>query len=904
MLTAALLAASLCAAPPKPFTLDATVEGISSYRLPNGLTVLFFPDPSKPTVTVNLTVFVGSRHENYGEKGMAHLFEHMLFKETKKFKDIKQELTKHGADANGSTWFDRTNYFETLPATDENLKWAIEMEAERLSAAIISRAQLATEMTVVRNEFEMGENQPSNMVEERTFAAAYQWHNYGNTTIGAKSDIENVPNEKLQAFYAKWYQPDNAILIVAGKFDEKKLFGWVGDFFGRIPKPKKSPEPTYTVEPVQDGEKLVTVRRVGGTPELGVGYHVPAGTDPDFASIDILDRALGDAPSGRLYKELVDGKKAAKVSCGNYQLKEPGYFLCTAELRATDPAGPAKDAMLAVLESLTKKPLTAEEVDRAKMKLLKDYDLLLNQSDRVGITLSEFAALGDWRMFFVHRDRIRAVTAQDVNRVAQKYFKPSNRTMTEYVPTEHPDRAEIPSLVDLAPVLKGYTGDPALAMGEAFEATPKNIEGHTARSVLPDGLKLALLPKKTRGETVHLALELQYGTAGSLTGQRAVASFAAKMLLRGTKTRTRQQFKDELDKLKVALSVSPQPQGVVVSMEVRKPQLLAALELLAEAVKAPGFDPKEYESLRREVLADAEQRKDDPNALGFNALQRAMSPFPKGHPLYVPSYDEIIADAAAVKLEQSRDFHARFYGVQDGELAVVGDFDPKGLTEKVQALFGGFLAKEKYERVPNPYVAMEKKESSTQTPDKAMAFYGAALNFKLKDSDPDYPALMMADYMLGGGFLSGRVPKRLREKEGWSYGAGTSLHVDERDDNAFLFGYAIEAPQNTDKVDAAFHDEVKLAVDKGFTEAELKLAKEGLLQQRQQELADDDSLSMNLVNQLDVGRTMDFEQKLDERLKALTVKEVSEALKKYVDPARFTTVKAGDFKKVAAPKSP
>jgi zinc protease len=489
-----------------------------------------------------------------------------------------------------------------------------------------------------------------------------------------------------------------------------------------------------------------------------------------------------------------------------------------------------------------------------------------------------------------------------VNRVAQRYFKPSNRTMTEYVPTEHPDRAEIPALVDLTPVVKGYTGDQALAAGEAFEATPKNIESHTTRTALKNGLKVALLPKKTRGETVHLVMELDYGTAASLFGKRQVGYAAASMVTRGTLKKTRQQFKDELDKLRVALTVHPQPQGVVVSMEVRKPQLGAALDLVAEALKEPRFDPKEFESMRREVLAQVEQEKDDPNAIGFNTLTQLMSPFPKGHPLSVPSFDEVIADATAMKLDEAKDFQARFYGAQDGQVAVVGDFDPKAVTEKLEALFGGFVAKEKYERIPNPYVAMEKKEATTQTPDKAMAFYGAAENFKMKDTDPEYPAMLMADYLLGGGFLSGRVPKRLREKEGWSYGAGTSLHVDERDDNAFLLGYAIEAPQNTDKADAAFHDEVQKATDKGFTDEELKLGKDGLLQQRQQELANDESLAADLANNLDVGRTMEFEDKLDQSLKGLALKDVNAALKKHVDASRFTTVKAGDFKKIAAPK--
>jgi len=861
------------------------------------------PDTSKPTVTVNLTVFVGSRHENYGEKGMAHLFEHMLFKETKKFKDVKKALSEHGGNANGSTWFDRTNYFETLPATDDNLKWAIELEAERLVNAIITREKLAPEMTVVRNEFESGENQPGSVLEDRLLSAAYTWHNYGNTTIGARSDIELVPTERLQALYAQYYQPDNAMLIVAGKFDPAKTFKWIGDTFAKIPKPKRALPATYTVEPVQDGERALTIRRAGGTPVLMAGYHVPAGTDPDFAAVDVLTRVLGDAPSGRLYKDLVETKKAARVSCSTFQLREPGFLTCSAELRAGEKTEPARDAMLAALEGVEKKPITQAEVDRAKATMLKRIELLLNSSEAIGKVLSEYAAMGDWRMLFIHRDRVKAVTADEVTRVAQKYSKASNRTFGEYVPTEKLDRAEVPALVDLKPVLASYKGAEALAQGEVFDASPKNIDARTVKSALPNGMKLALLPKKTRGETVQLVLRLDYGTAATLMNQKTANTFAARLLQRGTKTKTRQQFQDAVDALKLGLNIGAQPQGLLVMMEVRRPQLMAALDLVAEALKTPAFDEKELEAARREVLSDAEQKKDDPQAVGMVGMQRMMNTWEKGHPYYVPSWPEQIADATALKLQQVKDFHAKFYGAQNGYVAAVGDFDAPELTAKLTALFGDWKAKEKYERIPKPYQPLETVDSNIETPDKAMAFIGVGVNFKLKDTDPDYPPMVMADYMLGGGFLAGRVPQRLREKEGLSYGAGTFMRVGDREENGALMGYAIYAPQNLEKVEKGFREEISKAVEGGFTDGELKLARQGIMQRREQQRANDRGLAMTLVDNLDLDRTMAFQQQLDDKLKALSNKEIGASLQKYVDPKRLSMVKVGDFKKVVvAPK--
>jgi zinc protease len=220
-------------------TKVASVEGITEYSLPNGLRVLLFPDPSKPTTTVNITYMVGSRHEGYGETGMAHLLEHMVFKGTPRHPNVPQELTEHGAQPNGTTWLDRTNYFETFSATDTNLVWALDLEADRMVHSNIAKKDLESEFSVVRNEFESGENDPGSVLMERTISTAFLWHNYGKSTIGARSDIEQVPIGRLQAFYRKYYQPDNSMLVIAGKFDENRAMQLVREKFGRIPRPHR-----------------------------------------------------------------------------------------------------------------------------------------------------------------------------------------------------------------------------------------------------------------------------------------------------------------------------------------------------------------------------------------------------------------------------------------------------------------------------------------------------------------------------------------------------------------------------------------------------------------------------------------------------------------------------------------
>src|SRR5262252_1424487 len=276
----------------------SSAGGITEYEFPNGLRVLLYPNPANPKITVNVTYLVGSRHEGYGETGMAHLLEHLDFIETTNGRQIKNEIVSKGASWNGTTSFDRTNYFETVPATDENLKWALGLEADRMVNVKFTKQILDTEMTVVRNEFERGENSPQSILRERVEATAYLWHNYGKSTIGSKDDLEKVPVERLAAFYKKFYQPDNAVLVLTGRLDESKTLQAVAETMGKLPRPARTLDQTYTVEPAQDGMRYVELRRVGEGQEVIMAYHGPAAGHPDAAALAVLSGVMNGGGGG------------------------------------------------------------------------------------------------------------------------------------------------------------------------------------------------------------------------------------------------------------------------------------------------------------------------------------------------------------------------------------------------------------------------------------------------------------------------------------------------------------------------------------------------------------------------------------------------------------------------------
>lgn len=887
-------------APAGELTPVASVEGITEYRLENGFRILLFPDPSKPQVTVNLTVFVGSRHEGYGEAGMAHLLEHMVFKGTPNHPEVPRVLKEHGADFNGTTWLDRTNYFETLPASDENLKFAIELEADRMVNSFIKAEDLASEMTVVRNEFERGENSPSRILDQRMWSAAFEWHNYGKSTIGNRADIERVPVDNLRRFYKKYYQPDNALVTIAGAFDPEKALTLIQNSFGKLPKPERVLENPYTEEPAQDGERRVTLRRVGDVALAGSMYHICSGAHPDYVALDTLEHILTSSPSGRLYKALVETRKAASVSGGAYALHDPGVFKLTAQVATGNDPAEILAAMSEIAETLHEKGVTEEEVARAKTYWLKSWELTLNDSQQVAIQLSEWAAQGDWRLMFLYRDRLEQVTPATVNAVAKKYLHRNNRTSGLFLPSKESERVTVPATPNLAEMIGDYKGREALAQGEAFESSPENIQKRTIWIKLSNGLKVALLPKKTRGNSVNFRLNLRYGTPDTLVGRAAAADLLPSLMMRGTTQLTRQQIQDTLDQNRGRLSPSGGLGEVAFAGETNRKNLPAVLDVLRQVLREPLLPADQLEIIRTSKLSALKQQLSDPQFLARIAVSRKLSPYPMTDVRYIPTTQEEIDRWTAVKIDDVAQLYKEFLGGQNGELVVVGDFSPDELLPQLEALVAGWTTKQPYARIERPATEVAAGREAIETPDKENAVYFAATVIPMSDMAEDYPALVVGNFVMGGSTLASRLGDRVRQKEGLSYGVGSILRTLSQDDRSSFYMYAITNPVNMPKVEASIADELSKALKDGLTSGEVEAAKTGLLEQQKVEWNVDDTLAARLGELLYLGRDMTYHSQQVQSIQGLTHESVNAALRKRIDPKKFVIVVAGDFAKAKA----
>jgi len=899
----------------------ASLGGITEYQFPNGLRVLLYPDPSSPKITINMTYLVGSRHEGYGESGMAHLLEHLLFIETTSGRQIKKELVDHGAQWNGTTWFDRTNYYETVTATDDNLRWALGLEAERMVNVKMEKKILDTEMTVVRNEFERGENSPRGVLDDRVMSTAFLWHNYGKSTIGSRADLERVPIDRLAAFYRKYYRPDNAVLTLAGQMDVPKTLAMVNEAFGRIPRPSAKIEETYTSEPVQDGERYVELRRVGNGQEIIIAYHAPAAAHPDAAALRVLSGVMGGGgrfggggAQGRLSKALVENKKALSANMSFQALHDPGVVQVSASLNKEQSLDDVRKTIIETIDGIVKEPPSQEELDRTKNRLLRGMEQRMADSQQVGLAMTTPISQGDWRIQFLEHENLKTVTADDLVRVAKTYFKASNRTVGVFIPTPEPDRTTVPETPDLDKLFKDFKTTVAVKQAEAFEPTSANIEKNLVRTKLSNGLRVAILPKTTTGGSIYAALEIHFGDESTLAGKNAVASMAAALLMRGTKSKTRQQLQDAIDKLNARVSVggpgggggrggrggggggSASVSGIGASIEAKADTLIPALRLAVEILKEPAFPESDFEQIRRQRLAAIDAARTDPASQGSLLLARHVSTYPKGHPLYVASLDEQAEELKKLTLEDVKKFHAGYYGTQFAELAVVGPVEQVPFLKEAEALLGAWPTPVKFKRMTGTHKKVAPINEKLETPDKENAQFEAALRIPMGDAHADYPAMMLANYMFGGT-ITARVPNRIRNVEGLSYGARTGFSAPSEGDNGVFSASVIANPANMPKVEKFFLEEVNKALKDGFTAAELTAAKKAVKDQMSVGRSQDQGLLRTIAVREYLNRTMQWDEQLEAKLQSVTLDQINAAFRRYIDPAQISIVKAGDFKK-------
>ena len=889
--------------PPAGVAAGPCVEGVCEYRLGNGLRVLLLPDAAASELTLNLVYGVGSAHENYGEAGMAHLLEHMLFKGTPTHRDIFAELGKRGIDANASTTTDYTNYHSSFTADAAKLDWLLGMEADRMVNSRVAREDLDREMTVVRNEMENRDDDLSGVLYESVASTAYQWHHYGKRIIGTRSDIENARIERLQAFYRAWYRPDNATLVIAGGFDPAQTLKSVARRFGKIDRPRAPMQALYTAEPAQAGEREVTLRRVGGYSQLLAAYHVPAATHPDTAALQILGEVLQGPVGERLYSKVVGSRQAVGTGAGTQWLRAPGLWTAYATLAKDGDIAATEELLLAQVEGLDRRPVLAVEVDAAKQLVRRNFAHEHGDVRRLAMALTSAIGVGDWRLYFRHRDSLEKVDAEQVNRVARTYLRPANRTLGRLLATASPQRVVIPEAPSPAAVLWDYVGKAKADTVERFDASPANIRQRTRFVHIDtgsgDGLRLALLPKKSRGNKVVVEAVFHFGDVDGLRGRDTAALAAGALLGDGDFKTSAAELAVELAGLNSTIDLDGGLQAASLSLSSERKHLGKTLSLAERLLRTPRYSDTQLEQYKQRAMLGLQAARQDANSIVGEAMSRHFDPWPVGHPLRQADGEQSLADIRALTAEQVRSFHRDFYGTANGVISVVGDFDPVEVERELRRLFADWKAPRAHAPIARRHVAIPAERRSFATPDKDSGVLLARSNIPLAEFTDEAFALDVANRILGGHSIDSRLGQRIRARGGLSYGVTSTLDakssLDGRDDAGSWTIHATSAPQNLAQLERGVREELDRLLRDGVSADEVRTAATAMRDEHKQALANDDGLASMLGGLLYYGRGLDFLVEYDRKMATLSAETVNAAIRKYLKPEQFSFYVAGDI---------
>ena len=870
------------------FTYVRTAGGIAEYTLDsNGLQVLMLPHKAVPVATFMVTYHVGSRNEVTGTTGATHLLEHLMFKGTERFDrslgtGFDQVLERVGAETNATTWLDRTNYFATVPANA--LPLLIEVESDRMRNLALREEDRQPEMTVVRNEFERGENLPTTALNKEIWAAAFMAHPYHHDTIGWRSDIEQVPIAKLRAFYDTFYWPNNATVTVIGDFDAAQTLAAIKKNYGGIPKAAQPFPEVYTVEPEQTGQRRVIMKRAGELGVVAIAHKIPAGTHPDWPAIQVLSDVLARGKMSRCYRELTDKNLTLEVEGDTGFHRDPSLHLLYAELAQDAKPEKVEQVMEAQIELIKARGVTPAEVQTAIAGWLAERAFESDGTFALASEVNECIAVGDWTLYTSLEDKIKAVTPADVQRVARKYFVEKHSTVGWFVPTtgDSDEPAEKPT----RPTFKPKTVLPPKPLEKPLAQVPQTTLAKTVVREPVAGIDVLVCPVDVKG-IVHISGSLPAGEAASRN--RALADLAAGMIERGTTKHDQFQVADLLENVGASLKFKVNTDTLGFSAKCLTKDLPLVVEMLAEQLRLPAFTSAEFTKLKKEILSELQQSLEDTDHQAEIAFSRAV--FPVGHPARLSTAEEMMAEVKAAKLADVKNFHAVNYSPTQMHLVAVGDVNPAALKAELAKAFYGWVPQPKPLEVLVEPAEFNGSDAVVKMADKSSVSVVIGQPSGMRAGDADWLALRVGTDILGQGFTS-RLTGNVRDREGLTYGIATAMGEDTYRKGQWAV-HGTFAPALLEQGMASTRREILKWWTEGVTAEELAYRKTAIAGQFTVGLETTEGLADQLLHCVERGFEVSWLDEFPAKVDSLTLEQVNIALKSHLTPNKMVTVKAG-----------
>lgn len=892
--------------------LVKTEQNIEEYKLDNGFRVILAPNDKENKVFMNTVYLTGALNDPQGKGGLAHLLEHLAFKGTQNVKgeEFQRRLDQYTLMTNASTDYYSTKYTNVIRPEKNAIDQMIYLEAERMDKLVLQEKFVPSEINIVMREREVRMDQPFSVLMDQMWKSAYGNKYLGRLPIGDLNELQSIKMDELNQFYRAWYAPNNAVMVIAGKFNKAEVLQAIDKNFSAIPA-RAVPEQTKV--PLLDSTQLKNRQfRVEKGSDLAKFNIYLNGKNEKIKSVLALSPFLYTMqPSGHLYKDVVETGVATNVQSTTW-LDQDFNLVFMGAIYA-----PNHDIKVVTekLNSGVEKPQKFNETELKRVKNLvkNSQESMMSSATAVGDMLSDYvvSSNGNWAQYFTDQNDLQNLSVKELNQTLSDFLVPEHRITGDIQPTPEDQKKaqelkqstektktldqknETPEPLKDASVYKAEVAQYLIESKSNLEKTEKKIQ----RGRLNNGMQYALFPTSTRDDKTYATLSVNFGSAESLFNKAEIIEFTAYLLLRASDKYSLQDIADKSIESGGSASASASDNGMNIQISAKKEHFEAFFKYIVEVMKNPKFEKTQFDLIKSQSLSSLDRPYTEPETVAGLTISRIVENYQPGDLRYHFEPDLSKKQIQAATLLQVNELYKNFFAMDHAQIAITGAYDDQKLLKYLNKAFGSWKGKQSYTRLSDPYRAYPAQKLHVLSEAREFGSYQSVMTFPMGADNPDMPAMMMFSQILGESQLSSRLAMELREKNALVYGFGSSLSVNDYEESGALSISANYTAGKSAQVSQAVHKVLNELITKGVTEQELEAAKANVMKKRVTALEDERSIHRMLVPQLERDRDMLFRIQRDQAIAKLSKADVDAVIKKYIKPDQLVEVMADQYAK-------
>lgn len=904
----ALGAVAICGQVLAAPVLVKSEQDIYEYKLDNGLRVVLAPNAKENKVFMNTVYLTGSLNDPKGKGGLAHLLEHLAFKGTKNTKgeEFQRQLDQFTLSTNASTEYYSTRYTNIVRPDQNALAQVLRLESERMNQLVLKEQYVPSEINIVRREREIRMDQPFAVLVDQVWKSAYGNESLGRLPIGDLNELNSIKMNELEQYYQTYYAPNNAVIVMSGKFDIQPVLKMIEEKFSSIPAKKIPATPAI---PILDSSKMKDRQFLIKKGSDLAKFHIYLNGKNDTIQpiLSLVPYLYTMQPSGHLYQNMVQNHISTDVFSSTWLSRDSNLAFLGAVYAPSQDGDKVSQALTTQVEQ--GKPFNENELQRVKNLVNNAQKNLMTNAVEVGELLSEYVVKtnGNWQQFFNDQKAIQALNVKQVNQELQNFLIPSHRVTAQIEPTpEDMKKAQQQNEQNTSPLeqaaqLEEPLKKPSEYKAEIIDFTQTSVkrlnesEHKIQRGQFANGLKYALYPVPTRDDRIYATISLDFGNEKSLMNKGEIIDLASYLLLRGSEKYTLQDITDQSIALDGEANVTNSGNTINVQISARKENFQQYFDLIVNVIKSPEFSKQEFDLIKSQSLQMLDRPYTEPEVVSQLTLSRLTEQYAKGDLRYhfEPSFAK--QQLQTVTQQQVKDFYQQYFAMNHAQIAVTGEFNPVQMKATLQKDFAQWNSQQAYAAIKPRYKQFKAQQQHVLAEQRQFGNYQAEMTLPVGVYDQDAAALIVFSHILGDSQLSSRLARELREKNALVYGFSSNLDLSDETDAGKLAIMANYSAGRSAQVSQSVHKVLNDLLKNGVTEQELEAAKADIMKQRATVLEDDRNIHRMLTTQLKQGKNMLTRAERDQAIVRLKVADIHRVIQKYIKPDQLVEVMADQF---------